>query len=792
MTSNFQFPKFLSFFLLLFFVSKGIVAQTGNNVPFSTNPFGANPITNPFGGNTQTGDKKKSDDKKTTPTKEEILNSAKEASDPDKKKTTEEKKLDDENLADENTDKKDENGEIIKSKNTTGSTQFDHSNDIYGMDYFTNSVFNMSDKNTLTPPMDYRLGVGDEIVVNIYGQSETQQNYTIGRDGSISPRYIGKIYLQGMTFENAKNVIQNKFRSIVAASTIDVQLGKIRTIKVTIIGEVNRNGTSTFSAFTTAISAIANAGGITKLGNLRNIEIKRNGRIVNTIDLYEFIRNGGSLEDQYLEDGDIINVGTYEKLVKAEGSFKRPMYYQLKENENLNNLIDLAGGPAFDARFSSVQIKSIIGEQPRILTVNLKDVNNKNETYALFDGDIISIKKINPNFSNTVLIEGAVNYPDIYQVNNGDKLSTIIEKAGGLQSDAFTARAYIFRGDTNFSTEASKIDLNELLSGNMKNDIEILPGDRISIISKRNFTTSYAVEISGSVRKPTIMPYIKNMRLKDLLISAGGLTSDAESGRIEIASLVDSADNYELKIKKVTTWKTILINPNLELDKESENIILHPFDKIYVRRKIAYRLMEKVIIEGEVNYPGEYPLTAENEKLTMLIEKAGGLKPTAFIEGANFYRSNIGLISMDLKKILKYKNTKDNYYDLILKNDDRIIIPKKNEMVSIVGQVNQNINLFGEPNPTSVRTYVNAAGGFDDRPWKDRISVLYPNGKIKTTKRLFFIRKYPKVVQGCIVNVPKKPERKSWQIQWSDLGSFGSSALSAMATMVTAYAILTK
>jgi protein involved in polysaccharide export with SLBB domain len=250
------------------------------------------------------------------------------------------------------------------------------------MDYFTNSVFNMSDKNTLTPPMDYRLGVGDEIVVNIYGQSETQQNYTIGRDGSISPRYIGKIYLQGMTFENAKNVIQNKFRSIVAASTIDVQLGKIRTIKVTIIGEVNRNGTSTFSAFTTAISAIANAGGITKLGNLRNIEIKRNGRIVNTIDLYEFIRNGGSLEDQYLEDGDIINVGTYEKLVKAEGSFKRPMYYQLKENENLNNLIDLAGGPAFDARFSSVQIKSIIGEQPRILTVNLKDVNNKNETHS--------------------------------------------------------------------------------------------------------------------------------------------------------------------------------------------------------------------------------------------------------------------------------------------------------------------------------------------------------------------------------------------------------------------------
>jgi polysaccharide biosynthesis/export protein len=782
MMNIFQFRKISTFLFLLFITSLNAFAQPGN-VPFSTNPFGTNPIKNPFGGDDKKTiekkiEQKKEEIKKTTENQQDLLNSEKE------KKAEEGNK----NFDNVNTDNEDETGVKTYSKKTFDKKDTIKEEDkTYGMDYFENSGFNTSDKTVVTPPQDYRLGVGDEIIVNIYGQSEAQLSYTIGRDGSIYPRYAGKIYLQGLTFGAAQTLIQSKFRNVVSGSNVDVQIGKIRTIKITIVGEVKRNGSVSVSAFTTAINAISNAGGITKLGNLRKIEIRRNGSVVHTIDLYEFIQNGGNIEDQYLEDGDVINVGTYDKLVKADGSFKRPMYYQLKENENLNNLIELAGGPAFDARFSSVQIKSVINEQPRILTVNLREINNKNDTYALFDGDIVMIKKVNPNFANTIEIEGAVNYPDVYQIANNDRLITVIERAGGLLSDALKSRAFVYRGDTNFATEVAKIDLTNLEKNDFKNNIEILPGDRIVVISKKDFINTFNVEIAGSVRKPITIPYSKNLNLKDLLIAAGGLTIEAENGRIEIASIVDSADNYKVNVKKEVIWKTININPNLELDVNSENIILNPFDKVYVRTKSDFKLLEKVTITGEINFGGEYPILNGNEKIASLIMRAGNLKESAFLEGAIFTRKGAGVIAINLKNVI---NDKSEKYNIILKDGDLIYIPKKNELVSIKGQVLAPSNIFGELGAVNVKQYINAAGGFSEDPWKDRISVTYPNGKIKTTKRIFFIRKYPKVVQGCIVNVPRKPAPKENQFSWKDASTFTSSVLGTMATLVSTYALL--
>ncbi len=779
--------------------------------PFSTNPFSENPITNPFGG----------DDKKDKNKKEKTKDEKKDKKDPnsedaDKKDANAEdadKKEGDASDAENYFNSNKESSEGLETEkngenSTENSTSNNENNDknrnnsntkvtdkpkskVYGFDYFSSGDFSQSDKSFTAPPGDFRLGVGDEIIISIYGASQKQIPVTIGRDGAINPMYVGKIFLQGVTYDNAKSIIANKYRSVVAAgSSIDVQVGKVRSIRITFIGEVQHNGTITVSAFTTAINALALAGGLTPLGNMRRIEILRNNRVAKTIDLYEFIKQGGNLEELYLEDGDVINVGTYEKMVSAKGSFRRPMFYQLKEDENLNNLIDLAGGPTFDARFSSVQVKSVINEQPRILTVNLKDINNNNSTYVLFDGDEVNIKKVTPNFNNTVEVKGAVNYPQFYEVKEGDKLSTIIKKAGGLENEAFTSRAYLYRGDDNFVIEASKIDLNDLMKGKIENDIAVLPGDRIEVISKKDFVNSYFIEIFGSVKTPRKIPYVKNFRLKDALIACGGLTPEAENGRIEIASIVDSITTFEMKLKNKVAVRNLLINPNLELDQASEEIILGPMDKIFIRTKPDFHLLYTINMAGEVNYPGQYAIKDDNEKLSSFLQRCGGVRATADLRGARLQRDSIGDIFLDLEGLTKYMNAKVNPYDIILKNKDVIIVPTKNELVTIKGTVIKPLSLFGNAEPTPLLEYINSAGGFGDRPWKDRISVTYPNGKIKTVKRIFFIRKYPKVEQGCMVTVPKKPEKKDWQFSWKDAGAFSGSVLSAIAALTTAYAIL--
>jgi polysaccharide biosynthesis/export protein len=771
-----------------------IWAQGGN--PFGTNPYSKNPIQNPFG-NGDGGNKKndKKTDNKKEASKADQLEAAKENVKNKNNKNTDKDQVD---IKDKSKNEEDdesnsnEDGELVNKKETKGVSNISSENDTYGMSFFTDlnegkGFSNNSD--IVTPPAGYKIGPGDEIIVNIWGPSEVQESYDVGKDGSIYPGRVGRINLLGISFENAKRVISSRFKSIIAnGSSIDVQMGKIRTIKVTLIGEVKKNGTITTTAFTTVINALAYAGGITELGNLRKIELKRNGYTVTTIDLYEFIKTGGSLDDQFLEDGDVINVGTYDKKVKAEGSFKRPMYYQLTENENLNNLIDLAGGPTFDARYSSVQLKSVVNEVPKLITVNLKDLNSANTSLAVFDGDVVTIKKINPNFNNTIEIDGSVNYPDIYEVQQGDKLLTVIEKAGGLISDAFTSRAYIYRGDTNMVAEVAKIDLNALISGDLSQNMEILPGDRINIISKKSFIKSYYVEITGSINKPLKMEYSKNLTVKDLLIASGGITSDAENGRIEIASIIDSADNYSLYLKGERSWRSITINPNLEIDNESENTILKPYDKVYVRKKDKFKLLEKVYIFGEVKYPGEYPLINGNEKITDIINYAGGVvNETAYLKGAYYFRKGFGRVSMDFEYSI---NNPKSIYNLNMKDGDSIYVPRANELVTITGQVQKQVSVLANSNITDIAYYISAAGGYSEDPWRKRISVTYPNGQIKTTKSVLFVNIYPKVEPGSIISVPKKPEPKDNRIKWTELATASGYILTTFSTLVTTYFLI--
>jgi polysaccharide biosynthesis/export protein len=772
----------LHYILLLFlglFFSTICLAQPG--VPYSSNPYS----TNPYGATSKAKKKKIEEEKK------KALDEKKSESNTDNKPDIKpeddviDRDISDNNPKDESDDLLNEFGFYKSKKDSIEATKIK----IYGMDFFKNNSFRNSDKAVITPPPSYRIGAGDEIIVNLWGKAELQEKYIVGRDGTIFPNGIGRIYVQGLQYENARTVIANKFRNNIASgSNIDVQMGVIRTIKVSIIGEVVKQGTVTISAFNTAFNALSLAGGVTDLGNLRDIQIKRNNSVAYSIDLYEFIKTGGNIEDVYLEDGDIIFVGQYEKLVEAVGSFRRPMYYQLKADEALNNLIDLAGGPTADARASSVSIKSIADEKMQMITINLRDLDKESETFSLQDGDVVVLNKIIAEVNNTVRIKGAVQYESDYQLKPGERIMDVLKKAGGLKPNAFTSKAFVIRHNKLAESRTIKIDLTEVTESDFSKNIEIFAKDTIIIISKDIFKNNYVIDVIGQVRSPGSILYSEGMSIKDVIMLTGGLTMDAEDARVEIASIIDSFDTYNLNIKNNAVSKTYSINKNLEVEDASSEVILKPYDKIYVRKKPNFKLMENITLSGAVKYPGSYPLLSSTEKFSSVVARAGGFIEGASPSDARLTRALVGKIIINLSNAVNNPNGKS---DMILQNGDVLDIPLVNDIVGITGQVLEPINMKYESDSNSIKYYVNSAGGFSKNPWKDRISVKYANGRNVTTKRIFFVRKYPKVRPGCLITVPEKPEKPEGSgLKLADLTALTGSIISSLSVLISAWAIL--
>lgn len=669
---------------------------------------------------------------------------------------------------------------LDSSRNGDELTSVDTIKKVYGANFFGNNVFDLSDRTLGAPPLDYRLGPGDEVIVSLWGNAELQpQAYTISKDGSIFPRLIGKIYLQGLTFESAQKVVESKFKKIVPSNTtIDVQMGKTRTIRVTLVGEVRKQGTYTISAFNTALNALSRAGGITAVGNLRRIEIKRDGRTIDNLDLYKYLQKGTQAEEIYLEDNDYIYVDVYDKIVEARGLFKRPMFYQLTENEGLRDLVEFAGGATSNARNSLIHIKTISNEQEVYMDIPGKDFFNSYsyDDVLLRDGDMVDLKPINEGLQNIVKVEGAVEYPDEYEVKDGDRISDVLRRAGGVSKTAYKPRAYVFRGN-NSESESMKIDLGNLAEPN--NNIQLFPGDRIKILSSEEFGQKYFIEVFGYVRKPQKVPYYKNMKLKDVLLLCGGLRLDAENGRIEISNIVDSVNKYEINSKGQSV-KVVSINANLEIDNVSENIVIKPMDKIFVRQKSEFLTQGMIKILGEVEYPGQFVLVNQNERISSIILRSGGLKKGSYAEGARLYRANVGQVVIDLHKALSVKGSKQ---DIILKDSDVIIIPSLSDIVSVKGEVQSPVNMKFDPDNSNLIYYVSQAGGYGERPWKNRINVKYQNGSLKSTKNFVFFRVYPKVKAGSTVNIPTKPKREN-KTSFSEIFTYSLSAITTLATLV--------
>ena len=658
----------------------------------------------------------------------------------------------------------------------------------YGSNVFSNAA-QYSTTELSTPPLDYPLGVGDNLVVSMYGGAEFQGKFVVGTDGSIFPKGMGKIYVGGVTFQNVQRILYSRFSAVVPAGTnIDISLGEPRTININVVNEVNNPGIITVNAFSNAFNVIAKAGGITENGNLRNIQIKRNGRIIEELDVYKYLQTGDFGKHIYLQNNDFVIVPFFEKKVLATGQFRRPMFYQLRKEEGVKALLKYSGGLNADALSSNLNIIRNENESQVIKDVNANAILKiEDQDVLLQDGDIVKAGLIRGGLTNKVEIKGEIKYPDVYEFRKGDKLFDLINRAGGITRNTYLQRAYVFRGagdSTNLqSADRLEINLTDINDNNIvsQNNVALFPNDIIQLFSSAEFTDDAFVEIFGEVRKPAKLRKYGGMTLQDLLFLSGGLKPSAEFGRLEISSIVD-IDSARKGLKPTRTIiKSYQIDQNLQLDSAAAKIVLKPYDQIFARKNPTFELQQNIEMRGLIRYPGLYARLDKYEKLSSYIARAGGFKDNANLSGAVLIRrkmdnmrenvvampksessgnliSNASLdepVSIDLYKALKYKNSK---YDIVLQEKDMIFVPEIDPFVSIQGSVQSPLKISFDKEHTNIGYYIDKAGGFGIRPWKKRVFVTYANGKRRSTKSFLFFHFYPRVEEGTLITVPNKPQ----------------------------------
>lgn len=706
---------------------------------------------------------------------------------------------------------KDKNANLLKNDRVDkDSTQTDNikrnaysPDKTYGEDIFASAA--TTDLSELsTPPLDYPIGVGDQVVVALWGAAEFQESYVVARDGAIFPQGLGKISVSGLTFDNARAVIYSRFRSVVPAGTnISVTIGAPRSINVNVVGEVNSPGIQTVSAFSNAFNVIARAGGVTQFGNLRYMQIKRNGRVIDELDVYKYLTTGDFGSHIYLQNNDFIIVGLVEKKVLATGQFRRPMYYQLRSDEGVKALLKYSGGLNSDGLGSNLKVIRTENEQQTQRDVNANAIMKiSGEDFLLQDGDIVKVDLIKAGITNKVEVRGEITYPAFYELRKGDRLFDIINRAGGVTRNTYLPRAYIFRGagdSTNLQSDRLEIDLSGINSNdnNSASNVVLQTNDIVQLFAQSEFGDPQYVEIFGEVRKEGKVRKYGGMTLQDLLYLSGGIKQSAEFGRLEISSIVD-IDSAKRGLKPTrTVVKSYGIQSDLQLDSTSAMVKLKPYDQVFVRRNPTFELQQNILLKGLIKYEGYYPRLNKYEKLSSFIDRAGGLRDNANVSGAVLFRNKTDLlrenvvekpkndsslpkgkmdslrlalngtgqtiavmnanepISIDLYKALKYRNSK---YDIVLREKDVIFVPEINPFITVQGRVQAPLKITFDKEHTNLSYYIDKAGGYGVRPWRKRIYVTYANGRSKRTRSLFFLNFYPRVEEGSTIIVPERPK----------------------------------
>jgi len=658
---------------------------------------------------------------------------------------------------------------------------------VFGRNIFNTRNLTFEPSVNLATPANYRLGPGDEVIIDIWGASQNTIRQQISPEGTINIQKIGPVNLSGMTVSAANDYLKGALNKIYnglnnttdPTSDIRLTLGNIRTIQINVMGEVVQPGTYALSSFSTVFHALYRAGGVSDIGSLRNVQLVRNGKNIATIDVYEFIMKGNTQDDIRLQEGDVVIVPAYDVLVKISGKVKRPMRFEMKKDENLATLIKYAGGFEADAYTRSLRVVRQNGEEYEVNTVKDMDYS----IYTMRNGDVVTAEAILNRFTNKLEIRGAVYRPGIYQLSG--KLNTIrelVHEAQGLTGDAFLNRAVLYRQREDLTSEVVQIDIKSIMDGTSPN-LALMKNDILYIPSIHDLEDRGNVTVHGEVAHPDSYPYADNMTLEDLIIQAGGLKEAASTVRIDVSRRIknprSTADN-----DTIGQMYTFSLKDGFVIDGQP-GFILQPYDEVYVRRSPGYQAQQNVVIDGEILFGGNYAMTNREERLSDLVNKAGGPTSLAYLRGAKLTRvasagekkrmgdvirlmsrqlgeamiDSLGIgvedtftVGIDLEKALT--NPKGSA-DLVLREGDVVFIPKNTNTVTINGAV-MVPNTVSYMKGKNVDYYLNQAGGCSDNARKSKKFIVYMNGQVTKVKG----SGKKQIEPGCEIIVPGKAKKK--------------------------------
>ena len=677
---------------------------------------------------------------------------------------------------------------------------------IFGHDVFNNKNLTFESSMNLATPQNYRLGPGDAVNVDIWGASQESVTETISPDGTITIEGIGVIQLGGLSVSQAKARLKKVLGPRYQGSQIELTLGQTRTITISVMGEVNVPGTYTMSAFATVYNALYMAGGPNEIGTLRNVKVYRRGKLLSNVDVYDFLLNGKLSGDVRLQDNDVITVSPYEALVNITGKVKRPMFYEMKKTESAATLLRYAGGFTGDAYTKAIRINRKAGNRYSVFSVGEFDMSQ----FKLMDEDSVSVDSTLNRYQNMVEIKGAVFRPGMYQV--GGNISTVkalVEAAAGLTEGAISQHAVMHRMKPDRTLEMLSVDIRGILEGTTP-DVPLRNEDVLYIASREEKNLKQTVTISGEVLYPGVYRYAENESVEDLIIQAGGPTDAASLVKVDVARRVTNPNATEAEDRIAQTFSFKLTKDFSIADQP--DFRLQPFDEVYVRRSPNYTEQQNVTIEGEVQFQGTYALADKGQRLSEIIKQAGGLTKRAYPEGTKLLRlmtpeeremletvlrtaqRNSGKDSIDVRKLMTNVNypvgieldkalkNPGSDDDPILREGDRIVVPRYDGTVTINGEVlYPNTVYFKDGKDTDY--YIDLAGGTTSTAKKSQTIIIYMNGMVARADRKHKPR------PGCQIVVPTKRQRQGFGLQqWLSIGTTAAS----LGTMIATIANLTK
>lgn len=671
---------------------------------------------------------------------------------------------------------------------------------VFGRDIFNQKALSFEPNMNIATPVSYVVGPGDKVFVDVYGASQRSEQLEVSPDGTITVTGFGPIHIGGLTVDKANAKIRNELGARYSSSQIKMTVGQTRTISVNVMGEVTAPGTYTLSAFASVFHALYMAGGVNRLGTLRNIKVFRGGRQVTSVDIYDYILNGRLSGNIRLADDDVILVGPYECIVDITGNVKRPMAYEMKASESVATLLKYAGGFTGDAYKKSIRVNRTSGQKYTVYTVNEFDMAD----FRVADGDSISVGAILPRYDNMVEIKGAVFRPGQY--NLGGSVTTVkglIEQADGVTEEAFTAHAVLHRMKPDRTWKVISVDIEGILNGTSP-DIPLENEDVLTVATKQDKSNERTVTIHGEVLFPGTFEYADNETIEDFIIQAGGLTDAASTARVDVSRrIIDPhATTYTKEIAKTYSF-TVKEGFIVDGDKD---FTLQPYDEIYVRRSPGFMPQRNISVEGEVLFAGTYTLSQKNQRLSDIIKAAGGVTDEAYIRGARIERplnddekfrlnrllkmvemqggsgldagkvgqDSVYYVGIELDKALKNPGSD---YDVILREGDKLVVPEYSGTVKINGNV-MYPNTVAYMSGKNYKWYINEAGGFGNGAKRSKAFILYQNGKVSKASK-------GKVEPGCEIIVPNKTRSAADNI--SMFTNIGTS----LATMVTMIATVT-